>query len=50
MENKMEKLKDILKCNYINGYVNGEYKEYSEDGVLLSHKIYENDIIIQTIL
>ena len=37
-------------CNYVNGKLNGEYKEYSEDGILISHKIYKNDVIIQTII
>ena len=37
-------------CNYVDGKINGEYKEYSEDGILISHTLYENDVIIQTIL
>ena len=36
--------------NYIDGKKNGEYKEYLKNGILISHKIYENDEIIQTIL
>ena len=37
-------------CNYIDGKRNGEYKQFSEDGILVSHKIYENDVVIHTIL
>ena len=37
-------------CNYIDGNKNGKYKKYSEDGILISHKIYENNEIIQIVL
>jgi antitoxin component YwqK of YwqJK toxin-antitoxin module len=36
--------------NYVDGKINGEYKKYSEDCILINHKLYENNIIIQTIL
>ena len=39
-----------IMCNYVDEKINGEYKQYSEDGILIGHKIYENDVIIQTIL
>ena len=41
-----------LKKEYclINNKKEGLYKKYSEDGILISHIIYENDVIIQTIL
>ena len=29
---------------------NGEYHKYSEDGILTSHKIYENGVNIQYVL
>ena len=37
-------------CNYINEKINGEYKIYEKYSLLEKHEIYENDIIVQTIL
>ena len=39
-----------LIFNYVDGKKNGEYKMYYEDGILLSHKIYENGLIVQNII